>query len=346
MAEVDKVEDVLEYTKRKLIENLIALETYIKQKIVINHHDHFEISKFPDKVKLLIANLLNLLDHAKDIYNAYTSEQPIFTCIADCMSKHMYAISKYAFESSKLNNEKAKIYAKIHVWAIDTVKKLQDITENIEELSKFIDTIESYINEILGTKSKERMPVCYYLAITLFNIHGLTDEALGFFPEYSSFYSTLLSYIDNIINNFNEIVKSDTELLKIYDKIRTFRKQIMTGQVDGVVINEELAKRSPCECYIIELDGKKTDICFSKGIIGQLTEEQEQKYCPIRVDITEEYAKNNPVYLKAYEDLKKRLKEFIEASEECKRLARNIKDGFERLKFRIKCMKERLGRGK
>ena len=43
----------------------------------------------------------------------------------------------------------------------------------------------------------------------------------------------------------------------------------------GVVINEEVAKKTPCTCY--KLDGEL--ICWSKGIIGTMTDEQESTYC-------------------------------------------------------------------
>lgn len=45
----------------------------------------------------------------------------------------------------------------------------------------------------------------------------------------------------------------------------------------GIVVNEALAKATPCRC-IEYRPGKK--LCFSKGIVGALSDEQEKIYCP------------------------------------------------------------------
>jgi len=47
------------------------------------------------------------------------------------------------------------------------------------------------------------------------------------------------------------------------------------GNFEGIVVDEELAKKSPC----YKIDG--TDLVFSKGIVGALSDEQKEKYCPI-----------------------------------------------------------------
>jgi len=44
----------------------------------------------------------------------------------------------------------------------------------------------------------------------------------------------------------------------------------------GIVINEELAKATPCRC-IEYRPGKK--LCFSRGCVGALSDEQEKLYC-------------------------------------------------------------------
>ena len=49
--------------------------------------------------------------------------------------------------------------------------------------------------------------------------------------------------------------------------------------IGGIVIRPTIAKETACTCF--DLDGE--DLCFSKGVIGALTNEQEIKYCPIKV---------------------------------------------------------------
>ncbi|RLI77393.1 hypothetical protein DRP04_11485 [Archaeoglobales archaeon] len=47
------------------------------------------------------------------------------------------------------------------------------------------------------------------------------------------------------------------------------------------MVDEELARKSPCRCYVIILpNGKKVMMCYSKGIIGTLTKDQIKEYCP------------------------------------------------------------------
>ena len=47
------------------------------------------------------------------------------------------------------------------------------------------------------------------------------------------------------------------------------------GNYEGIVVDEELAKKSPC--YQID----DTELIYSKGIIGVLNDEQVKKYCPV-----------------------------------------------------------------
>ncbi len=51
----------------------------------------------------------------------------------------------------------------------------------------------------------------------------------------------------------------------------------------GILVNEERAKTSPCKCFKIEPDGPETPknlLCFSPGIIGSLSNTQDQQFCP------------------------------------------------------------------
>lgn len=77
----------------------------------------------------------------------------------------------------------------------------------------------------------------------------------------------------------------------------------MSDELDGIVVNEELAKKSPCTCYEVELpDGRKLLLCWAKGIIGMLSKEQIEKYCPKKI------------IKPAPERLKRRYIKFIEAA--------------------------------
>jgi len=53
----------------------------------------------------------------------------------------------------------------------------------------------------------------------------------------------------------------------------------------AVIVDEELARESPCTCYI--LDARKGEVpenmmCFSKGMLGALSDEQDIEYCKRR----------------------------------------------------------------
>ena len=48
--------------------------------------------------------------------------------------------------------------------------------------------------------------------------------------------------------------------------------------IDGIVVDEEKAKSTPCKC--IKYDGK--DLCWSPGVIGLLRQDQIAKYCPTK----------------------------------------------------------------
>ena len=43
----------------------------------------------------------------------------------------------------------------------------------------------------------------------------------------------------------------------------------------GIIVNEEVAKTTPCKCFKLN----EELMCFSKGIIGTLSNEQEEIYC-------------------------------------------------------------------
>lgn len=93
----------------------------------------------------------------------------------------------------------------------------------------------------------------------------------------------------------------------------------------GIVVNEVVAKTSPCRC-IEYRPGKK--LCFSKGIIGALSDEQEEIYCPTTVPL------ESP-------GLERRMKSWMGAVETCKVEIAEIPKG-ERLEPWLSCMSREL----
>jgi hypothetical protein len=87
----------------------------------------------------------------------------------------------------------------------------------------------------------------------------------------------------------------------------------------GRVLNEELATTTPCTCYRLP----DRDLCFSKGVIGMLTQEQEERYCP-----SKEYREDG---------VARRVAKFREAAETCKEQIAGIPKG-ERLGPWLSCM--------
>jgi hypothetical protein len=93
----------------------------------------------------------------------------------------------------------------------------------------------------------------------------------------------------------------------------------------GIVVNEATAMASPCRC-IEYRPGKK--ICFSRGIIGALSDEQETIYCPVTEKL------ESP-------GLEKRLQDWMDSVETCKAEIAPIPKG-ERLEPWLGCMSREL----
>lgn len=93
----------------------------------------------------------------------------------------------------------------------------------------------------------------------------------------------------------------------------------------GIVVNEALAKASPCRC-IEYRPGKK--LCYSRGVVGGLSDEQEKIYCPTVEELV------SP-------GLEKRLKDWMGAVEVCKAKIEPIPKG-ERLEPWLTCMSREL----
>lgn len=93
----------------------------------------------------------------------------------------------------------------------------------------------------------------------------------------------------------------------------------------GIVVNEAVAKASPCRCFEYE-PGKK--LCFSKGIVGALSDDQEKVYCPTVEKL------ESP-------GLERRLKSWMGAKTICKAEIETIPKG-ERLEPWLSCMSREL----
>jgi len=93
----------------------------------------------------------------------------------------------------------------------------------------------------------------------------------------------------------------------------------------GIVVNEATAMASACRC-IEYRPGKK--LCFSKGIIGALSDEQEASYCPVTEKL------ESP-------GLEKRLQDWMESVDICKVEIASIPKG-ERLEPWLSCMGREL----
>lgn len=93
----------------------------------------------------------------------------------------------------------------------------------------------------------------------------------------------------------------------------------------GIVVDEALAKTTPCQCLEYR-PGKK--LCFSKGIIGALSDEQETIYCPTTVPL------ESP-------GLERRMESWMRAVGTCKAEIAGIPKG-ERLEPWLSCMSREL----
>ena len=100
----------------------------------------------------------------------------------------------------------------------------------------------------------------------------------------------------------------------------------------GLVVDEELAKRSGCTCHAIGPTDKPKDlICFSPGVIGTLTDEQDVQFCTLGKLIIRD------------DGIKKRVQRFREASAKCDIETAKYPKG-EKLIPRIKCMQKELSK--
>jgi hypothetical protein len=97
-----------------------------------------------------------------------------------------------------------------------------------------------------------------------------------------------------------------------------------TASSPGIVVNEALAKSSPCRCAT--LDG--SELCFSRGIVGALDKGEKKLYCPTKT------------YFESA-GLTERLKKFKEAVAAAQEKVKHIPKG-ERLEPWLAAMSEEL----
>lgn len=99
----------------------------------------------------------------------------------------------------------------------------------------------------------------------------------------------------------------------------------------GLVVDEELARRTGCTCHAIGPTYTPKDLmCFSPGVIGTLTDEQDVEFCRVGRIIMRE------------DGIKRRIEKFKTASKKCSLDVKKYPKG-ERIIPRIQCMKKELG---
>lgn len=61
---------------------------------------------------------------------------------------------------------------------------------------------------------------------------------------------------------------------ELEEQVEELVKRFLTS---GIIVDEMRARTSPCKCY----KGAEGElICFSEGIIGVLSDKEEQTFCP------------------------------------------------------------------
>ena len=128
------------------------------------------------------------------------------------------------------------------------------------------------------------------------------------------------SMASQIVLRIHEKMPSDYELL--------FHFGIEEAGSPGAVLDEATAKVSPCSCFTY----KGKDMCWSKGIVGLLTQDQQRVYC---------------VAGKAYKPrpaLTERYTKFAEAAEEAHKKIEAMPTGMPRLEAWLGAMGQELSK--
>jgi len=128
------------------------------------------------------------------------------------------------------------------------------------------------------------------------------------------------SLASHIVKQICEEIPSDHELLLHFG--------IEEVGSPGLVVDEARARASPCSCFTY----KGKDMCWSRGIIGLLTQDQENIYCVA-----------GKTY-KAQPALTERYRSFAEAAEEAHKKIEAMPSGVERLEVWLSAMGEELSK--
>lgn len=101
------------------------------------------------------------------------------------------------------------------------------------------------------------------------------------------------------------------------------------GQLGGYVIDEGVARSSPCKCISLS---SGSELCFSKGIVGALDSNQRVIYCP------------SVETVKASPEQEARIDRFKRAAATCHEETKDITDPEQKFGARLGCMKRELSR--
>jgi len=150
----------------------------------------------------------------------------------------------------------------------------------------------------------------------------ITEEAAKEFPMSNS---SKLS--DEEVNRIAEAVVERAAKDVGIDALMLHSIPYLHGS-PGILVNEERARRTPCKCVEYK-PGKK--LCWSPGIIGALTDEQEATYCPTTLAI------ERPGTVS-------RMEKWQEAVDTCKAEIASIPEekGEERMTTWMRCMSREL----
>lgn len=86
--------------------------------------------------------------------------------------------------------------------------------------------------------------------------------------------------VDALANNNN--IPSDNDRFPGLD-ISSWTQEALNppGQIDGIVVDDGLARVTPCHRVIL---GPDSELVYSKGIVGALNEEQKLLYCDVGIE--------------------------------------------------------------
>ena len=136
-----------------------------------------------------------------------------------------------------------------------------------------------------------------------------------------------------VVGSIPAVIKEAGEASGYFDKSavdKLTNKELFHDMLhDGIVVDPEIASSPNLSCTCTK--GKNNeDICWKKGIIGVLSQQQVEEYCPVDK--------------RAYEntDIKSRLYEFSEASRQCE-IGNYFNDKvITTIEDRLKCMHTKL----